>query len=164
MFCGGLRTLRIPHRLVGASEPLPFCRALVHAVHHQLPAHAFPHDAASPAATVHASTSHLAFWGFPCGPSSGLRRHLSPDTHDELLTLLDSALDYVRLHQPPVFLLENIPALLGRHRWVLDRLLSLLTASDMPTYEWYWDVICPTEFGGVFSRPRLFLLGWIPIP
>jgi site-specific DNA-cytosine methylase len=57
-----------------------------------------------------------------------------------------------------VFLLENVPALLGRHRWVLDRLLSLLASSDMPTYEWYWDVVCPTEFGGVFSRPRLFLL------
>ena len=72
------------------------------------------------------------------------------------------ALDYVRIHRPPVFLLENVPALLGRHRWVLDRLLSLLASDDMPKYEWYWDIVCPTEFGGVFSRPRLFVLGWVP--
>mgnify|MGYP007078257180 CR=1 FL=1 len=71
VFCGGLRShppsasptvwLAPPN----TSEPLPFCRALVQAVHHQLPAHAFPRDAASPAATLHAAPSHLDFWGFP---------------------------------------------------------------------------------------------------
>ena len=163
-FSAALRAEEQPYTLVCASEPQPFCRRLVLAAHPYLPDAAFPLDAASPAATTEAAASHLTFWGFPCGKSSSLQRgSTTPEELESLLATLSTALLYVKTHAPSVFLLENVPALLGRHRWALDRLLSMLTHPQMPSYVWHWDVLCPTEFGGIASRPRLFLLGWLPL-
>ena len=128
-------------------------------MHAYLPAAAFPLDAASAAATTEAAPSHLTFWGFPCGKNSGLSRDVTQEDLEELLTLLSTALSYVETHRPPAFLLENVPSLLGRNRWVLDRILSMLIRPAMPRYQWYWDILCPSEFGGIATRPRLFLLG-----
>jgi hypothetical protein len=127
-FSAALRAEEQPYTLMCASEPQPFCRRLVLAAHPYLPDAAFPADAASPAATTEAAASHLTFWGFPCGKSSSLQRgSTTPEELESLLVTLSNALLYVQTHAPPVFLPENVPALLGRHRWALDRLLSMLT-------------------------------------
>ena len=159
VFCAGLRTLQPPqpYRLVGASEPKSYCRRLVSEVHPDLAAAASPHDATS-AEAVSGAPCHLAFWGFPCVRYSGLARGVTAEDLAETLSVLDAALAYIRSRRPRVFLLENVPALLGRHRAVLDKIMAMLSQLG---YGWFWDVLCPTDFGEGMARPRLFLLGWV---
>ena len=159
VFCAGLRTLQPPqpYRLVGASEPKSYCRRLVSEVHPDLADAAFPHDATS-AEAVSGVPCHLAFWGFPCVRYSGLARGVTAEDLAETLSVLDAALAYIRSRRPRVFLLENVPALLGRHRAVLDKIMVMLSQLG---YGWFWDVLCPTDFGEGMARPRLFLLGWV---
>lgn len=161
VFSAAMRITGQGYTLLRASEPDQFCRNVVTAVHPLLlEAGRFPTDAASPEATTFSEPADLAFWGFPCVLYSGLNRGPSAVALERSLAVFDRALDYVRLHRPRVFLLENVPSLLGRYRWVLDRILSML--ADLNYAKWYGGVLSALDNGSSASRSRLFLMGWHP--
>ena len=143
---------------MGASEPDPACRAAVQAAHPYLSAGAFPTCATSPAATTGAQRCDLAFWGFPCVRYSGLNRSVTPADLEQSLQTFESALSHVRLHSPSAFLLENVTRLLSPAlSSVWGRIVSAL--ASLPGYHWSAAVLCPSQYGGQMTRPRLYILG-----
>ena len=56
--------------------------------------------------------------------------------------------------------LENVPALLGRYRWALDRILHMLAALNYA--KWFGGVLDAVDDGSPAARCRLYLMGWHP--
>lgn len=83
-------------------------------------------DAASRAACEDAVPADIWFGGPPCGPWSKRNRHPSVRQRERAAAFLDRMLDYVRVHQPAIAILESLdrPA----NRAVFDAaILSLRT-------------------------------------
>ena len=59
-----------------------------------------------------------------------------------------------------MFVLENVPALLGRYRWALDRILRMLAALNYA--KWFGGVLNAVDDGSPAARCRLYLMGWHP--
>ena len=89
---------------------------------------------------------------------SSLNRSVTEADLDREVHVLDRALEYVRLHPPRVFVLENVIGLKRRFPSALHRICELLL-SACPTLTWYCHLDYPNQRGGPSRRPRLFLVG-----
>lgn len=160
LFCAGLTAIGVPHRVLLASETRPHLRDFLRKLH--------PHagvfrDATSAAATGYPHRADLVLWGFPCVKFSTLNRSVSERDLDREVHTLDHALDYVRLHPPRAFVLENVVGLKRRFPLLLHRICELLR-SACPSLTWYCHLDRPDRRGGPSRRPRLFLVGLAEAP
>ena len=110
-----------------------------------------------------APMSDLTLWGFPCVLYSVLNRHVTPSLLKASLSLFDLAFEYVELRRPPVFIFENVASLLCSHlRFVIDHFLWKI--DSLGGYTVYLDVLCPSSFGALMTRPRLFIMVTLRVP
>lgn len=74
--------------------------------------------------------------GFPCQPFSA--QGLGLGSGDERGTIIADIANYIRRHQPELFLLENVPGLLSRHAETFEQILLMLrgikTGKDRACY------------------------------
>ena len=63
----------------------------------------------------------------------------------------------LRRKRPRAFILENVPALLTRHRAAFESLVESIDATK--SYHLYWKVLNAEDFGVPQHRPRLFIVG-----
>ena len=98
----------------------------------------------------------LLVFGPPCQPWSpaGLQRGLRD--HKDRGILLFASLDYIELRKPKCFVMEEVAALLTRHR---DQLKALVRRMRRADYHVYYKLMDTYKSGVPQSRVRLYLVG-----
>lgn len=96
--------------------------------------------------------------GFPCQSFSALGKQEGFDcTNGRVFPYI---YEYIRLHQPKVFVLENVRSLLvidnGNAIAEISRLLA-----ELGTYDVCYRILTPLQIGFPHSRRRLFILGML---
>lgn len=93
--------------------------------------------------------------GFPCQPFSTAGKQRGSD--DER-NMWPATLDVIRAIRPQYALLENVPGLLGKHRYFETILKDLSEAG----YDVRWVCLSAAEVGAPHKRERLWILASMP--
>ena len=100
-------------------------------------------------------TVQLFVAGFPCQPFS--KDAAGPGTSCSDGRIVSRILQWIASHLPEMFVLENVPALVHRHRDCFYDIMKTLV--DLSSYELSWSIVNCADHGLPHRRQRLFIVG-----
>lgn len=95
--------------------------------------------------------------GFPCQPFSNIGKRQG-FLHDTQGTLFFDILRIIQHHQPPMFLLENVPGLLSNDEGRTFE--TIINSLENENYNIFYDILDAQNFGLPQVRRRLFIVGF----